>query len=170
MLAIFIGGSDERIPYFSEVLELVDGKVPLLIEIKNSNSNKSGELEQATLDLLRPYKGEYAVQSFNPYSMEFFKKIAPQIPRDQLSCAFGKKDFTWYKRFVFNHLKVNKISSPDFMSFVGKDLPNKYVTGSGLPVLAWTVRSNSDMEKVLPHCDNFIFENFIPVNDENNRI
>lgn len=56
------------------------------------------------------------------------------------------------------------------MSFAGKDLPNKYVTGSGLPVFAWTVRSNSDMEKVLPHCDNFIFENFIPVNDENNRI
>lgn len=81
-----------------------------------------------------------------------------------------KKDFTRYKRFVFNHLKVNKISSPDFMSFAGKDLPNKYVTGSGLPVFAWTVRSNSDMEKVLPHCDNFIFENFIPVNDENNRI
>lgn len=97
--------------------------------------------------------------------MEFFKKIAPQIPR-----VFEKKDFTRYKRFVFNHLKVNKISSPDFMSFAGKDLPNKYVTGSGLPVFAWTVRSNSDMEKVLPHCDNFIFENFIPVNDENNRI
>lgn len=102
--------------------------------------------------------------------MEFFKKIAPQIPRGQLSCVFEKKDFTRYKRFVFNHLKVNKISSPDFMSFAGKDLPNKYVTGSGLPVFAWTVRSNSDMEKVLPNCDNFIFENFIPVNDENNRI
>ena len=94
--------------------------------------------------------------------MEFFKKIAPQIPRGQLSCVFEKKDFTRYKRFVFNHLKV--------MSFAGKDLPNKYVTGSGLPVFAWTVRSNSDMEKVLPNCDNFIFENFIPVNDENNRI
>lgn len=67
--------------------------------------------------------------------MEFFKKIAPQIPRGQLSCVFEKKDFTRYKRFVFNHLKVNKISSPDFMSFAGKDLPNKYVTGSGLPVL-----------------------------------
>lgn len=160
---IRLAGSDERIPYFAEVLELVDGRVPLLIEIKNSNSNKSGELEQAVLDLLRPYGGEYAVQSFNPYSMEFFKKNAPQIPRGQLSCVFGKKDFTWYKRFVFNRLKVTKISSPDFISYAGKDLPNKYVTKTGLPVLAWTIRSNTDMEKVLPHCDNFIFENFIPV-------
>lgn len=160
---IRLAGSDERIPYFSEVLELVDGRVPILIEIKNSGSNKSGELEQAVLDALRRYDGEYAVQSFNPYSMEFFKKNAPQIPRGQLSYVFGKKEFSFFRRYMFNHLKVTKISSPDFISFACKDLPNKYVTRTDLPVLAWTVRSNSDMEKVLPHCDNFIFENFIPV-------
>ena len=160
---IRLAGSDERIPYFSEVLELVDGRVPILIEIKNSNSNKSDELEQAVLDALRRYEGEYAVQSFNPYSMEFFKKNAPQIPRGQLSYVFGKKEFSFFKRYMFNHLKVTKISSPDFISFACKDLPNKYVTRTDLPVLAWTVRINSDMEKVLPHCDNFIFENFIPV-------
>lgn len=160
---IRLAGSDERIPYLSEVLELVDGRVPILIEIKNSNSNKSGELEQAVLDALRRYEGEYAVQSFNPYSMEFFKKNAPQIPRGQLSYVFGKKEFSFFKRYMFNHLKVTKISSPDFISYAFNQLPNKYVTRTNLPVLAWTVRSNSDMEKVLPHCDNFIFENFIPV-------
>ena len=160
---IRLAGSDERIPYFSEVLELVDGRVPILIEIKNSNSNKSGELEQAVLDALRRYEGEYAVQSFNPYSMEFFKKNEPQIPRGQLSYVFGKKEFSFFKRYMFNHLKVTKISSPDFISYAFNQLPNKYVTRTDLPVLAWTVRSNSDMEKVLPHCDNFIFENFIPV-------
>ncbi len=160
---IRLAGSDERIPYLSEVLELVDGRVPILIEIKNSNSNKSGELEQAVLDALRRYEGEYAVQSFNPYSMEFFKKNAPQIPRGQLSYVFGKKEFSFFKRYMFNHLKVTKISSPDFISYAFNQLPNKYVTRTDLPVLAWTVRSNSDMEKVLPHCDNFIFENFIPV-------
>ena len=97
---IRLAGSDERIPYFSEVLELVDGRVPILIEIKNSNSNKSGELEQAVLDALRRYEGEYAVQSFNPYSMEFFKKNAPQIPRGQLSYVFGKKEFSFFKRYI----------------------------------------------------------------------
>lgn len=153
--------SDERIPTFKEVLEFVDGRTPLLIEIKNDST--VGQLERDTLELLSSYKGEYAVQSFNPYSMEFFKKTAPQIPRGQLSCFFDKKDLGFFKRFVLKRLKMNKVSSPDFISYNHANLPNKYVTKTKLPTLAWTVRSNAEMEKCLPYCDNIIFENFIPV-------
>lgn len=153
--------SDERIPTFKEVLEFVDGRTPLLIEIKNDST--VGQLERDTLELLSSYKGEYAVQSFNPYSMKFFKKNAPQIPRGQLSCFFDKKDLGFFKRFVLKRLKMNKVSSPDFISYNHANLPNKYVTKTKLPTLAWTVRSNAEMEKCLPYCDNIIFENFIPV-------
>lgn len=153
--------SDERIPTFKEVLEFVDGRTPLLIEIKNDST--VGQLERDTLELLSSYKGEYAVQSFNPYSMEFFKKNAPQIPRGQLSCFFDKKDLGFFKRFVLKRLKMNKVSSPDFISYNHANLPNKYVTKTKLPTLAWTVRLNAEMEKCLPYCDNIIFENFIPV-------
>lgn len=153
--------SDERIPTFKEVLEFVDGRTPLLIEIKNDST--VGQLERDTLELLSSYKGEYAVQSFNPYSMEFFKKNAPQIPRGQLSCFFDKKDLGFFKRFVLKRLKMNKVSSPDFISYNHANLPNKYVTKTKLPTLAWTVRSNAEMENCLPYCDNIIFENFIPV-------
>ena len=153
--------SDEHIPTFKEVLEFVDGRTPLLIEIKNDST--VGQLERDTLELLSSYKGEYAVQSFNPYSMEFFKKNAPQIPRGQLSCFFDKKDLGFFKRFVLKRLKMNKVSSPDFISYNHANLPNKYVTKTKLPTLAWTVRSNAEMEKCLPYCDNIIFENFIPV-------
>lgn len=153
--------SDERIPTFKEVLEFVDGRTPLLIEIKNDST--VGQLERDTLELLSSYKGEYAVQSFNPYSMEFFKKNAPQIPRGQLSCFFDKKDLGFFKRFVLKRLKMNKVYSPDFISYNHANLPNKYVTKTKLPTLAWTVRSNAEMEKCLPYCDNIIFENFIPV-------
>lgn len=153
--------SDERIPTFKEVLEFVDGRTPLLIEIKNDST--VGQLERDTLELLSSYKGEYAVQSFNPYSMELFKKNAPQIPRGQLSCFFDKKDLGFFKRFVLKRLKMNKVSSPDFISYNHANLPNKYVTKTKLPTLAWTVRSNAEMEKCLPYCDNIIFENFIPV-------
>lgn len=153
--------SDEHIPTFKEVLEFVDGRTPLLIEIKNDST--VGQLERDTLELLSSYKGEYAVQSFNPYSMEFFKKNAPQIPRGQLSCFFDKKDLGFFKRFVLKRLKMNKVSSPDFISYNHANLPNKYVTKTKLPTLAWTVCSNAEMEKCLPYCDNIIFENFIPV-------
>lgn len=158
---IRLRNSDERIPTFKEVLEFVDGRTPLLIEIKNDST--VGQLERDTLELLSSYKGEYAVQSFTPYSMEFFKKNAPQIPRGQLSCFFDKKDLGFFKRFVLKRLKMNKVSSPDFISYNHANLPNKYVTKTKLPTLAWTVRSNAEMEKCLPYCDNIIFENFIPV-------
>lgn len=163
---IRLKNSDEKIHTFAEFLEFVNGRTPILIEIKNES--KIGTLERNTLDLLASYKGEYAVQAFNPYSLEFFKKNAPQIPRGQLSCFFTKDELNgFFKRHMLKRLKMNKVSSPDFVSYKSENLPNKYVTKSKLPVLAWTVRSNADMEKVLPYCDNIIFENFIPViNDE----
>lgn len=158
---IRLNGSDEHIPTFKEVLDFVAGRTPILIEIKNEG--KVGALEQATLELLNGYNGEYAIQSFNPYSVEYFKKNAPQIVRGQLSCFFTGSDISAIKRYFLKRLKLNKIASPDFVSYCFEDLPNKYVTKTKLPVLAWTVRSNAEMEKVLPYCDNIIFESFIPV-------
>lgn len=159
---IRLKNSDEKIPTFAEVLEFVNGRTPILIEIKNES--KIGSLERNTLDLLNSYNGEFAVQAFNPYSLEFFKKNAPQIPRGQLSCFFAKEELSsWFKRHMLKRLKLNKVSAPQFLSYKGENLPNKYVTRAKLPVLAWTVRSNADLEAFRPYCDNIIFENFIPV-------
>ena len=68
--ALTLKGSKEKIPTLKEVLALVDGKVPLLIEIKNKH--KVGNLEQAVLEELKSYNGEFAVQSFNPYSLSYW--------------------------------------------------------------------------------------------------
>lgn len=154
--------SDQKIPTFEEVLKFVGGRVPLLIEIKNTG--KIGQLERDTLALLENYQGEFAVQSFNPYSLEYFKKHAPHILRGQLAAFFGK-EMTFLRRYMLSRLKLNKVSAPDFISYRHSDLPIKYVTRTKLPVLAWTVRSNSELEKVKPYCDNIIFENFVPVVD-----
>ncbi|MBQ8882071.1 MAG: glycerophosphodiester phosphodiesterase [Clostridia bacterium] len=154
--------SDQKIPTFEEVLKFIDGRVPLLIEIKNTG--KIGQLERDTLALLENYQGEFAVQSFNPYSLEYFKKHAPHILRGQLAAFFGK-EMTFLRRYMLSRLKLNKVSAPDFISYRHSDLPIKYVTRTKLPVLAWTLRSNSELEKVKPYCDNIIFENFVPVVD-----
>ena len=158
---ITLANSDQKIPTFKQVLDFVDGKVPILIEIKNEGT--IGGLEKSVLELLSSYKGEYAVQSFNPYSMEYFKKNAPHILRGQLASWFRKEELSFIKRTVLKRLWLNKVSSPDFISYRGSDLPNKYVTKTKLPTLAWTIRSNAEMEKVLPYCNNIIFENFTPV-------
>ncbi len=153
--------SDEAIPTFEQVLELVNGQVPLLIETKVTG--KIGELESKAIDLLKNYNGEFAVQSFDPYSMEYFKKNEPDIMRGQLSAKMDKSSgLSFFKRLALSHLHVTGISEPHFISYNFADLPNKYVTKKGLFTLAWTVRSNADYEKVKDYCDNIIFERFIP--------
>ena len=160
LTTITLGKTEEHIPTFEEVLRVINGRVPLLIELKNEG--KIGELEGKTLELLRNYEGEYAVQSFNPYSIEYFKNKAPEITRGILSCFFENASLSRLKKFALKRMLLNKMAKPDFVSYRHDNLPNKYVTKTKLPTLAWTINNNADMEKVIPHCDNIIFEGFIP--------
>lgn len=156
-----IMGTMHTIPTLAETLELVCGKVPLLIEIKNSG--KVGALERKVLNLLNNYKGEFAIQSFNPYSVEYFYKNAPHIIRGQLACFFTGEKMGIIKKFLLKRLSFAHMNKPHFIAYQGGNLPNKYVRKhSDLPLLAWTVRSQEDYKRVAPHCTNIIFENFIP--------
>lgn len=159
---LHLKGSEQTIPTFEQVLELVNGRTPLLIETKVTG--KVGPLESKVTEILKGYNGEFAMQSFDPYSMEYFRKHEPDFLRGQLSQVFpkGSTDLSGFKRRALSHLKVAKISEPHFISYNGANLPNKYVTKKELPVLAWTVRSNAEYEKVAPYCDNIIFERFLP--------
>ena len=153
--------SDACIPTLEQVLTLVNGKVPLLIETKVSG--KIGTLESNVISLLKAYSGDYAVQSFDPQSLAYFKEHEPDIMRGQLAARFGKQSgLSFFKRWALGNLKVTNISAPHFISYHFADLPNKYVEKQGLFTLAWTVRSNDDYEKVKDYCDNIIFERFLP--------
>jgi len=158
-------GTDEAIPTLEQTLELVNGRVPILIELKNHG--KTGLMEKKVADMLASYRGQCAVQSFNPYSLEYFKKKAPGILRGQLSMMFTKEEQrSLLKRYLLSRLKLNHISRPDFISYRAEDLPNAFVAKTGLPVIAWTVRSSAELERVAPYCDNIIFEKFVPENIE----
>lgn len=153
--------SKEKIPLFSQVLELVDGKVPLLIEIKNEGN--PGELEKQVLKMLKEYKGEYAIQSFNPYVVEWFKDNAPEITRGILSSYFKGEKLACYKKFALKRMLLNKKCEPMFISYDVRNLPNRYVRKyENLPILTWVVRSQQDYERVIKFSDNIIFENFTP--------
>ncbi len=150
------------IPTLTEVLQLVDGQVPLLIEIKNEG--KVGDLEKATYNLLKNYNGEYAVQSFNPYSLEWFKINAPKVLRGQLSSYFKGAHLSFIKKFALKRMLLNKrVSCPNFISYNVQNLPNIYVKRyKKLPLLAWCVRSQTEYMNAVKYCDNIIFENFEP--------
>lgn len=152
--------SEEKILTFKEFLELVNGKAPLLIEIKNSG--KVGVLESLILDELKNYEGEFAIQSFNPFSIEYFKINAPKILRGILSCYFKSEPLAFYKKFLLKRMFFNKRCQPDFISYAIENLPNRYVKKySGIPLLAWTIRKKYDLEKAKSLNANVIFENEI---------
>lgn len=155
-------GSKEHIPTLQEVLTLVDGRVPILIEIKNKY--KVGKLEQNVIDLLKNYKGEFAVQSFNPFSLAYFRQHAPNILRGQLSGGMKKTEMSWFKKSLLRKMRFNKkVSQPHFISYEASELPNRYVKKyKHLPLLAWTIKSKEEYLNVVKVCDNIIFEKFDP--------
>lgn len=157
-----LADTEFTIPTFEEVLKFVNGRTPLLIEVKNSG--KVGELESETYKLLKEYKGEYAIQSFNPYVLGWFKENAPQVLRGQLSGSFKGEDLGWFKKFMLKNMFLNKkVSCPNFITYEAKSLPcNAVKRFKKLPLLVWTVRSQEEYLKIIKYCDNIIFENFEP--------
>lgn len=156
-----LSNTDYSIITFEELLNFINGRVPLLIELKQLD--KVGELEKKTYELLKNYKGEYAIQSFNPYSLEWFKHNAPNVLRGQLSSFFKGEKLSLIKKEFLKRLKLNKISEPHFISYKIENLPNHYVKKyKNLPVIAWTVKSQSQYIKAVQVADNVIFEDFIP--------
>lgn len=158
-----LSGTKEKIPTLKEALEVIDGKVPILIEIKNFG--KVGAIEKAVWKALQGYRGEYAIQSFNPYTLEWFKKNAPKIKRGQLSCFFKNKEITGVKRFSLKRMLLNKkISEPNFINYAAEDMPNKYVKKyyGKIPVLAYTIESEADESRLENYVDNIVFDKYIP--------
>lgn len=151
--------TNSYIPKLEEVLKLINGKVPILIEIKNFEN--VGKLEKKLLEILKAYKGMYAVQSFNPFCIYWFKKNAPNVLRGQLSSSMKNEKFL--KKLVLKNMFFNFLTKPDFISYSVSDLNlnkikkirKKYI------LLGWTVRNKSDYEKLKKEYDNLICENFI---------
>lgn len=153
-----------KIPLFEEVLKLVNGKVPIIIELKTDN--KPGRLEMELTKLLKNYNGKYVVKSFNPMSVYWFKKHEPNIIRGQLSAEFKKDKMLWIKKFLLRNLYFNILTKPDFVSYCIESFPNKRVKKFRKKhiVLGWTARDNIIFEKGKKYCDNLICENFEKLN------
>lgn len=153
--------SNETIPTLQEVLELVDGKVPLLIEIKTQE--KTGPLEKEVFSLLKNYKGKFAIQSFNPFSLAWFQRKAPKIWRGQLSCFFKGEKLSILTKYMIKGLRTKRISTFDFISYDIKSLPNRYTKKfKNMPILSWSIKSQEQYIKAIQVSDNVIFENFEP--------
>lgn len=153
----------ETIPHFHTVLEVVNGKVPLMVELKTEN--KVGELEEKAYALLKNYRGEFVVQSFHPFSLGWFKKNAPHIVRGQLSGSFRGEKLTPIRKKILSRLLLNFVSEPHFINYELKylhKLPKVYREGKKIPLIGWTARTEEQFINGLKQCRNVVFEGFNP--------
>ena len=153
--------TNEHIPLFLDVLKLVDGKVPLLIELKYDT--KVGLLEDKLLSILKDYNGNYAFQSFNPRSLIYLKKKCPGILRGILVSDFKKTNINLFKRIILKRMIFNYLIKPDFLSVNYNFLKNRKIQKykNNKLILTWTIRNKNDLDKYKSLCDNYIVENIL---------
>lgn len=145
--------TNDTIPTFEEFLTLVNGQVPLMIEIKQQRS-KAYDIARLTVDALKDYKGEYVVQSFDPFIMQKVKKYAPHIIRGQLGGLGERGNMSFIKYLVVKHLILNFLSKPDYINYYLYCKRKKGKT----PMVVWTVRTEADLKTAKERGVNFVFE------------
>ena len=161
-----LGNPDAHIPTLSQVLELVAGRVPLLIEIK-------GELPgwrrtvRAAAALLDSYAGPYCVESFHPLILRYLRKTRPHVVRGQLSASFLREPgYRGFKYALLSGFLLNFLSKPDFIAycFLHRNARPLCMLRHlwGVPLFAWTARSREDQEICRTGFDTTIFETFRP--------
>lgn len=150
-----------RIPALKEVLCLVNGKVPLVIEIKDEGF--SGRLEHHLMNILETYKGEYAIEAFNPYVVWWLRRHVPQVKRGQLAGRDYPGIHSPIKKFLLRNMVFHIFTRPDFVAYQIQGINRKLSTKlkkKGVYILTWTIRDQAEFFKGLWLGNGVIFEKF----------
>lgn len=160
--AIKIGGTEQTIPLLSDILNLVDGRVPLLVELKTVGKNYAKLCEVVFL-LLDDYKGDYCVESFDPRVLMWMKKHRPSVVRGQLACHISSKSVHGKKAVLLSNLMMNFLSRPHFVAYKFAERNNlslKINRLAGAFVYYWTIRDEKSGQIALNENSAIIFEKF----------
>jgi glycerophosphoryl diester phosphodiesterase len=164
-------GNGEPIPSLRAVLAQVGGRVPLLIEIKDQSGclgPVAEHLEQDMAAALAAYSGPVAVMSFNPFSMIAMARLAPNVPRGLVTCAFTPQDWPGISAPRLADLADIQDFGPASASFISHDwtdldaAPVALLKAQGIPVLCWTIRNARQAQHSLALADNITFEGYTP--------
>ena len=162
----------EGVPTFAEVLDLVGGRVPLLVEVKDQThvlGPVEGVLEEAAARALRGYQGPVALMSFNPFSVMALRDLAPDVPRGLVTCDFDPTDAEWAPAGEERLARHREIADYDaagasFISHQATDLHRPRVSelkASGARVLCWTIRSAEAERAARAVAENVTFEGYL---------
>ena len=164
--ALSLLGTSDGVPTFADVLELVDGRVPLLVEIKPEGAGQLAA--ELTAEALASYSGPYIVESFNPLALGVIKKKLPGAMRGFLSDKLtANEKYRSFKHRIAQRCLLNFIARPAFIS-ANKDrirlFPLPIIRHLfRTPFIAWTVKSAEEERAAYENgFDGVIFEDYIP--------
>jgi glycerophosphoryl diester phosphodiesterase len=157
-----LSGTEYGIPTFKDFLAQIDGRTPILIEIKKNRGSKG--IEQIVLDILKDYTGKFAIQSFHPYAIRNVHKIDPKIYCGLLSSKMTEQEKVWrIQKAAVKNARLFFMAKPDFISFEINSFPNRRIAAFReelkIPILGWTIKTKEDIERAYEYCDGIIFEN-----------
>lgn len=164
---LYLLNTKEKIPLLEDVLKMVNGRVPILIEIKNCNNIL--ELGEEVYNLLKDYNGKYAIQSFDVCVLEKLKRKDKNILVGQLIGNYdGRNEFRHCTNILLDFEKFFLKYKLDFLSIDFYDLNNfaiKFFRFLRVPVLSWTIQNNEKLEEIKGFADGYIFDSFIPAKE-----
>ena len=161
--AMSLMGTGETIPTFAEVLALIDGQVPVIVEYKLDRVDT--DVCAAGNALLQEYGGTYCIQCFHPLALIWYRKNAPEVIRGQLSQSFWEDEKYHGKALyaLLSYMIENVATRPDYIAYEFDDADNlsfRLCRAMGAKTAAWTLRSPADYETAKDDFDLFIFDSF----------
>lgn len=158
-----IKGTSEKIQTLDAILKWVNGRVPLLIEIKPFGKKKQHAL--AVSQALKQYPYTVAVQSYDPSIVYWFKRHDPTVIRGQISECFTDSKMIKITKWALSHMIFNPLTQPDFINYRLEDMPNRSIEKAkrqGKLILGYAARDPKALDYARKTFDNAVFENFIP--------
>lgn len=156
--------SNETIPTLKKVLAFVGGRVPLLIELKPLGNNDL--LCEQFMEDMKDYQGKWAMHSFHPNTVNWFKKHHPEVIRGQVTEYFRDDErMKKITKFLMKTMILNIFSKPDFINYGIHDMPNKYLDKAmkkGIICIGYASRNQEEFDFVKKYYHNSVFEYFEP--------
>ena len=159
-------GTDDLVPTFDDVLAVIGGKIPMIVELKTENNVDA--LCKAVYERMQRYEGVWCMESFDPLAVRWFRKNADHIIRGQLanggSVLKAKPGKRWQLMMLKSQLG-NALGRPDFIAYQAEtddNLPMRLIRRMKPLLVCWTIRSQEMMDRQRSRYDIQIFEGFIP--------
>ena len=157
-----------KVLLFSQVLEIFDGKAPIIVELKSTKDNYA-ELCRRTCELLDGYDGVYCLESFDPRCVLWLRRHRPELIRGQLVENYFQRDksrMPWIVRFLLVNQMLNFLTFPDFVAYRFHDRKtfSNFVVDKvwGAASVAWTLKTPEEYETAVKEGRIPIFEGFYP--------